>query len=73
MKLTRRMNDPTGSKGGGRCPDIWETDEDSVVVIGEDVTDNLLGNLPANAYINQGERAVAIPRKVFLSARERVA
>lgn len=69
MRLKRRISDPPQSRGGSRCPDIWETDEGGVVVIGVDVTSDLLGNLPPTADISPGEKAVAIPRDVFLSAR----
>ena len=72
MRLIRRISDPPQSRGGSRCPDIWETDEGSVVVIGVDVTGNLLGNLPPTADISPKEKAVAIPRDVFLSAKKSV-
>ena len=76
MKLMRRMNDIPdgllGSRGGDRCPDIWETDGGDFVIIGGDVTDDVKANLPAVADVSGSERAVLIPRKVLLSARKRL-
>lgn len=72
MKLVRRISDAPQSRGGSRCPDIWETDEGDLVIIGVDITADLEGNLPGTADISPGERAVVIPRSVFLSARDNV-
>lgn len=70
MKLVRRISEPPQSRGGSRCPDIWETVEGNIVVIGIDITDQIQGDLPPTADISPGEKAVMIPRSVFLSAKD---
>ena len=73
MNLIRRLSDPPSSRGGSRCPDVWETDSGDFVVIGSDVTVAVSKNLPADADLSSEERAVLIPRDVLLSAQKRLA
>ncbi len=77
MKLIKRLSDiPEGltsfSRGGKRCPDIWETDTGDYVIIGEDVTNVVKENLPENADLSNTEQAVLIPRSVLQSAKKRI-
>ena len=76
MRLIRRISDVPpgldGSRGGGRCPDIWETDAGDYVVIGEDVTDEVRKALPANADVSPNEKVVVIAKDVLLSAMRRL-
>jgi len=61
-----------GSRGGSRCPDIWETDTGDYVIIGDDITDTVKQVLPSDADVSGTERAVLIPRDVLLSAVKRL-
>lgn len=76
MKLVRRVSDPPErtkkSRGGTRCPDIWETDSGDYVMIGEDVTDKIKSSLPEDTQFSNSERAVLIPKVVLDSARKRL-
>jgi len=75
MKLVRRLSDiPKGlyeSRGGSRCPDVWETDAGDYVIIGDDVTDELRQDLPQYTDISGPERAVLVPKEVFAAAVRR--
>lgn len=57
----------TASDNG--CPDIWELDNGDVAVIGRDLTDVYISQLPSDASIGPGERLVVIPRRTILAAR----
>jgi hypothetical protein len=74
MRLIRRISDPPvfGSRGGNRCPDIWETDAGDIVIIGDDVTDAVKKVLPADADLSTLERAVRIPKSVLASSLKRI-
>lgn len=73
MKLTRRVCDPPAellfSRGGNRCPDIWETDSGDYLIIGRDVTESVLDQLPSGAEITSSEeKAVLVPKEILQSA-----
>ncbi len=77
MKLTRRICDSPKellfSRGGNRCPDIWETDSGDYVVIGQDATESIKDQLPSDAEIQHGkERAVLVPKEILISAAKRL-
>ena len=54
------------------CPDIFETESGDFVIIGRDVTSNIEKELPRDAVVSKGERAVLIPRELFLSAVDNI-
>jgi len=73
MKLTRRICDSPRdllfSRGGGRCPDIWETDSGDYLIIGRDVTESVKDQLPPGEEITSiEEKAVLIPKEIMQSA-----
>lgn len=53
------------------CPDLWENEAGDFVAIGKDVTEKL-DDLPKDAVISKGERAVLIPRKLLISAKNNI-
>lgn len=50
----------------GNCPDVFELENGDFAVVGLDVSDVLA--LPADTGRAQDERAVVVPRAVFLAA-----
>ena len=52
----------------GICPDIFETETGDFLIIGRDVTSIVEPEIPADAIISKGERAVLIPRDLLVSA-----
>lgn len=51
------------------CPDILEFECGDFAVIGRDVTDSALANLPAGVSCGPDERIVWIPRKTLVLAK----
>jgi hypothetical protein len=51
------------------CPDIFELDDGRFAVIGTDLTDELEGQLPADAARAPYERIVVISRETLIAAR----
>jgi len=76
MKLVRRLSQPKSPSqpekfccGGKNCPDVWETDAGDFVVIGANVTELTREQLPDGLGIADNERAVRIPRELFVNAK----
>ncbi|WP_179200215.1 hypothetical protein [Streptomyces sp. NRRL B-24085] len=71
-QIIRRIGVPPsarGSQGGGNCPDIFELADGSFAVIGKDVTEQLDGELPADASRADYERIVVITRDTLIRAK----
>jgi hypothetical protein len=51
------------------CPDIWELDNGDFAVIGRDITDAALSNLPPTAGCGPDERIVRLPRNLLVNAK----
>lgn len=51
------------------CPDIFELQDGSFAVIGQDITTTACGKLPAGAGCGPDERIVWIPRKTLVLAK----
>jgi len=57
------------SAGGDGCPDIWELEDGDFAIIGIDITDGAIGQLPPTAGCGRDERIVRVPRNVLVNAR----
>lgn len=55
--------------GANGCPDIWELEDGSFVVIGAKATKKLKSFLPATANCGADEDIVIIPRKTLTRAK----
>jgi hypothetical protein len=51
------------------CPDIWELDNGDFAVIGIDMTDIGIPNLPPTAGCGPDERIVRLPRTLLVNAK----
>ena len=51
------------------CPDIWELADGDFAVIGIDITDTCIGDLPATAGCGPDERVVRVQRRILVDAR----
>lgn len=51
------------------CPDLWELEDGTFAVIGEDKTDTLRASLPESAGCGPEERIVVIPRRLLTRAK----
>ena len=51
------------------CPDIWELENGDFAVIGVDITETALPNLPPTADCGPDERVVWLPRKLLVNAK----
>jgi hypothetical protein len=60
-------NEPTGGAEG--CPDIWELEDGSFMVIGAKATHTLKDILPTTASCGPDEDIIIIPRKTLLRAK----
>ncbi|MFJ6432597.1 hypothetical protein [Streptomyces sp. NPDC091416] len=59
-----------GTTGGEQgCPDIWELENGDIAVVGRDVTDSYLSNLPPGFVVAPDERIVVIPRRTAAAAK----
>lgn len=58
----------TGGEQG--CPDIWELENGDIAVVGRDLTDSYLPNLPPGLVVAPDERIVVIPRRTAAAAKE---
>jgi hypothetical protein len=72
--FTKRIGpDPhaNGAKcaGGDGCPDIWELNNGDFAIIGIDITDAAIGNLPPTAGCGRGERIIRLPRNLLVNAK----
>lgn len=73
MFLKRLGPDPhangeqTSSLAG--CPDIFELLSGDFAIIGVDITDKAMGQLPPTAGCGPDERIICIPRKTLVRAK----
>jgi len=51
------------------CPDIFELESGDFAIIGQDITEVAIGELPPTAGCGPDERIVRIPRKTLVLAR----
>lgn len=51
------------------CPDILEAEDGNFIVIGKDISDQIDLTL-TNAVLSDNERAVLVPRSIFIHARK---
>lgn len=51
------------------CPDIFELDSGDFAVIGSDITEASMRDLPPSASCGPDERIIRIPRKTLVLAR----
>ena len=51
------------------CPDIWELADGDFAVIGIDMTDKVIDQLPLSAGCGSDERIVRVPRRTLILAR----
>lgn len=51
------------------CPDLWELDNGGFAVIGIDITDKAISQLPPTAGCGPDERIVFIPRNLLVGAK----
>lgn len=58
-----------GSLNNGTCPDVFELSNGDFAVIGTDMTDELVGRLPADAARADYERIVVVSRETLLAAK----
>ncbi|MEE4490320.1 hypothetical protein [Streptomyces sp. BE230] len=59
-----------GTTGGEQgCPDIWELENGDIAVVGRDLTDSYLPNLPPGLVVAPDERIVVIPRRTAAAAK----
>ncbi len=74
MLKQRLCDDPKiRSSGRKKCPDLWELDDGSFLVIGTDKTEELrhLAN-KGGVFLDDDERIVVIPRHTLVSARNNI-
>ncbi|MFG2934994.1 hypothetical protein [Streptomyces sp. NPDC048282] len=72
MKIVRRIGASPRerhSATGETCPDIFELSDGSFAVIGREATDELDGELPADASRADYEHIVIISRETLLRAK----
>jgi hypothetical protein len=74
LKFIRRIGpDPHAnggtSVGGEGCPDVWELADGDFAIIGIDITEAAVPNLPPTAGCGRDERVVRVPRNVLVSAK----
>ena len=51
------------------CPDIWELDNGDFAIIGIDITEAAIPNLPPTAGCGRDERIVRLPRNLLVNAK----
>jgi hypothetical protein len=57
------------SSGANGCPDIWELEDGSFMIIGARATSKLINVLPPTAGCGPDEEIVIIPRSTLLRAK----
>jgi hypothetical protein len=73
--MFKRRIGPDPHEGGGStssavgCPDIWELEDGSFMVIGVKKTSELISLLPPSASCGPDEEIVIIPRKTLTAAK----
>ena len=75
--ILRRLGPPptereTACAGCNKCPDLFELEGGDFVVIGRDVTMELIPHLPGDAGCGPEERIVSIPRALMVAARSSI-
>jgi len=68
-RLGKSADDLNKTMNGKSCPDIWELDNGDVAVIGRDLTENYVRNLPAGVGVGKDERLVVIPGQMLRAAK----
>jgi hypothetical protein len=60
-----------GAKSAGcyGCPDIWELDNGDFAIIGIDITEAAIPQLPPTAGCGPDERVVRLPRNILVNAK----
>jgi hypothetical protein len=54
------------------CPDVFELETGDFAVIGQDITEKVISELPQGASCGPDERIVVIPRKTLLLAKPHI-
>jgi hypothetical protein len=62
----------SGSTGKNGCPDLWELEDGSFLVVGTDRTDEFRHLVGKDLYLDETESIVVVPRRTLVSARERI-
>lgn len=57
------------TSGANGCPDIWELEDGSFMVIGARKTSEFASLLPSSASCGHDEEIVVIPRKTLIRAK----
>ncbi|MFF4363059.1 hypothetical protein [Streptomyces sp. NPDC001604] len=76
MEIVRRLGTPprqrqsAPSMSAGTCPDIFELSNGDFAVIGEEATERLDRELPADASRADYERIVVISRETLIEAKK---
>ncbi|MFE1949755.1 MULTISPECIES: hypothetical protein [Streptomyces] len=73
MKIVRRIGASPrerGSTSGATCPDVFELSDGNFAVIGTEATEDLRGELPADAGVAAYERIVIVSRETILRAKK---
>ncbi|MFI7010786.1 hypothetical protein [Streptomyces sp. NPDC050145] len=73
MKIVRRIGSSPrerGSTSGATCPDVFELSDGNFAVIGTEATEDLRGELPADAGVADYERIVIVSRETILRAKK---
>lgn len=76
-KLSRRLGKSalelgeTNDREG--CPDIWQLSNGDVAIIGRDLTDIYLDDLPVDVSIVADEKLVVIPGSMLRAAKKDIA
>jgi hypothetical protein len=52
------------------CPDIWQLSNGDVAIIGRDLTENYLDDLPGDVSVVADERLVIIPGSMLRAAKK---
>ena len=72
MFLRRISQGPLPCAGCKSCPDIWELADGDFAIIGKDITDVAIDELPATAGCGPDERIIRLPRNLLVSAKPRI-
>jgi len=73
MKLRRLGPEPHA--GGAKtpalegCPDVFQLETGDFAIVGKDVTQEMMSDLPPGASCGPDERIVLVPRKTLVNAR----
>lgn len=76
--LKRRLSeDPKAgrsaqSTSANTCPDIWELEDGTFLVIGTDRTEELRNLVGDDVHLDSTERMIVLPRRTLVSAKNRI-